>query len=65
VDGSVNVLVVGSDRGLGGQGQRADVLIVARFEAPGSVRLQSIPQDLVDERSEQRSTSPMSGESRR
>jgi len=54
LDGAVEVLVVGSDRGLGGQGQRADVLIVARFEADGSARLLSIPRDLVDERSEQR-----------
>lgn len=47
-DGATNLLVVGSDQLPASGPARADTLAIVRFEADGSVRVLSIPRDLVD-----------------
>lgn len=59
-DGAVNILLVGSDRRdvvgeqAGAMGARADTIMVLRLEPDGSVRVLSIPRDLLEPVTRQR-----------
>jgi LCP family protein required for cell wall assembly len=53
-DGATNVLLVGTDGRPGVEGARADAIAVLRIEPDGSMRLLSIPRDLVDPRTGRR-----------
>jgi LCP family protein required for cell wall assembly len=43
---AVTILVTGTDRGLGGEGARADTILVVRLDPAGARRVLAIPRDL-------------------
>jgi LCP family protein required for cell wall assembly len=54
LDGATNILLVGNDARPGLEGIRPDTIVVLRIEPDGSLRLLSIPRDLIDPRTGQR-----------